>query len=254
MAGFPYHNLSTMFNQLNQAMQSNSLNQLNQQPGSSQYNQQPAPSHFNQQPYPNQYNQQQDSTLQNIQAARELLNTVIPAPSGAFIQNPAGTSHVTNVTKTSSRITLPPSMASKRQKKQTGNAIAEMPSSESSANVLGHQVINTSGSLSLPTVPNRHIDSGRIGVDGSNGPSASTQQLPTFDILASKNVTEPEDPPAPVFSTELGMGKEFLASKSEPVLANMVLEPSNTRNKLFPHGAHRILHDNDHWHKFIVSV
>lgn len=253
MAGFPYHNLSAIFNQLNQAIQSNSLNQLNQQPGSSQFNQQPAPSNFNQLPYPSQYNQQQDSTLQNIQAARELLNTVIPAPSGAFINNAAGTNHAPNVTKTTSRITLPPSMASKHLKKQTGNVGAEMPSSEINTNVPG-QVMNTSVSLSIPNINNRHIDNGRIGVDGTNGLSASTQQLPTFDILASKNVTEPEDPPAPVFSTELGMGKEFPGSKSEQPMTNVILEPSNTRNKLFPHGAYRILHDNDHWHKFIVSA
>lgn len=166
---------------------------------------------------------------QDLNAARAIFAAAIPPSAGPFVQS-SGSGPI----KTTSKITLPPSLLKKRQAKDADKD-ARLMSTENSS----------SGNEANTGAP-------RSSSYAAGDPHT---QLPTFDVLSSlDSAKEPEETQDPVFSTEMGMGKEFPLSKKErKPPANILLEPANTHNKVFPHGAHRVLHDNDHWHKFIIT-
>ncbi|KAJ1523033.1 hypothetical protein ONE63_002164 [Megalurothrips usitatus] len=184
---------------------------------------------------------------QNVNSARALLAASIPPPTGAFIsQNQCGS----NIIKTTSKITLPPSLARKKIKgdNPTGPPSAQRLSPAADSTISNHD------NASLAS--NRYIASNLPGGKVSTNflPPQPQSELPTFDLLSStKHAAGSEEAPAPVFSTELGMGKECHVSKVEQPPQSILLKPENTHGKVFPHGAHRVLHDNDYWHKFIIS-
>lgn len=205
----------------------------------------------------NPYNPQADLTTtlaafgNDINTARAVLAASIPPPTGAFINiNPPPATPL----KTTSKITLPPSLARKRSKKdQSDNgpvALEKSPFGNDSNT--SSQGVNTLPSSSQGTGNHRYITdlsgSGTTTVDIH--PASAQHHIPTFDILSKTDSKNTQDTPTPVFSTEIGMGKEYPVVKEQP---SILLDPINTRNKLFPHGAFRILHDNEYWHKFIVS-
>ncbi|XP_034232476.1 nuclear RNA export factor 2-like [Thrips palmi] len=184
----------------------------------------------------------------NFDTARALLAASIPPPSGAFITN---NPPPTTVVKTTSKITLPDSyIRGKRSKKDQSPASLEKASFGSDSSTAS-QGVNTLPSLSQATGNHRYNTDTSGGSTVNLLPTSTQPQIPTFDVLSKTDFQVPEET-TPVFSTEIGMGKEYPVAKEQPT-QSILLEPTNTRNKLFPHGAFRILHDNDHWHKFIIS-
>ncbi|KAK3914929.1 Nuclear RNA export factor 2 [Frankliniella fusca] len=205
--------------------------------------------------------QYQQAPNSNLNSAVPLMSTNIPPPGGTFIGGAPA-----HVTRTSRTITLPPSLAEKRKTFADRNRMDETNASGSSHTALDNSNQNSSTLLPPSQVGNRFVEDGLLGPPPT-GPgllgqaptgqvnSNTLAQLPTFDLLAKRSTSnaQPEETPTPVFSTEIGMGKECPKPPEPQTKSVIVLDIHNTHNKLLPHGSHRILHDNDYWHKFIIS-
>lgn len=195
-----------------------------------------------------------NAPLSNSNTAVPLMSTSIPPPSGPFMSNVPQ-----NVTRTSSTITLPPMLAERRERMAAErNRMPQLESSSANANGTSHiSLENSVQSTSNSTPPtNRYSEEGGMAErSGGLVRSNAAGQLPTFDLLAKRSAQKdpPEEAPTPVFSTEMGMGKECPKPPEQQVKSVIVLDTLNTHNKLLPHGSHRILHDNDYWHKFIIT-
>lgn len=183
----------------------------------------------------------------DLNTARAILAASIPAATGAFLNNAP-----TTVTKTV--ISLPPSLASKRQQIQ-----GEMSTASKDKVTSGVDSNISSQGTPVPTSSKnpRNIDRSRYVLDNvSSGAStvnflSSSSQSQSLDAFATKSdVRKAEDTSSPVFSAEISRGQEFPAKEEQ---SQIVIDPATMRGKLLPHGSHRILHDNDHWHKFVVS-
>lgn len=214
---------------LNQSMQTNNMGQYN---------------------VPSATNPLLPGLANDINTARALLAASIPPASGAFLTQPQGVT--SSVTKTKSVITLPPSLVKKRQDIQGGvNA-----SSDVSVSAMDLNVSNQGSSLLSTPSTSRNFDRSQYVLDNVvnavNFLSSNSQSSASSVDVAAAQCDEKvaEDTATPVFSSEISRGKEFPVSKPD---VQIIVDPMRMQNRLLPHGSHRILYDNDHWHKFVIT-